>query len=107
MDLIRRWSGQDVDLTRPLPPDLIMAAAQADPEMIKVIGPYQAMLALPSSLDAVQARARDIYASGWLPPKPPGPTRDELADLVTAAAATHGHPAKDAALSATTAPARP
>ena len=32
-DLIRRWSGQDVDLTRPLPPDLIMAAAQADPEM--------------------------------------------------------------------------
>ncbi|HJY95742.1 MAG TPA: hypothetical protein VJ371_12380, partial [Streptosporangiaceae bacterium] len=73
-DLIRRWSGQDVDLTRPLPPDLIMAAAQADPEMIKVVGPYQAMLALPSSLDAVQARARDIYASGWHPPKPPGPT---------------------------------
>ena len=69
-DLIRRWSGRDVDLTRPLPPDLIMAAAQADPEMIKVVGPYQAMLALPSSLDAVQARARDIYASGWHPPKP-------------------------------------
>jgi hypothetical protein len=81
-----------------------MAAAQADPEMIKVVGPYQAMLALPSSLDAVQARARDIYASGWHPPKPPGPTRDELADLVTAAADTHGHPAKDAALSAATAP---
>jgi len=106
-DLIRRWSGQDVDLTRPLPPDLIMAAAQADPEMIKVVGPYQAMLALPSSLDAVQARARAIYASGWHPPKPPGPTRDELADLVTAAANSHGHPAKDAALSAATAPARP
>ena len=31
-DLIRRWSGQDVDLTRPLPSDLIMAAVQADPE---------------------------------------------------------------------------
>ena len=73
-DLIRRWSGQDVDLTRPLPPDLIIAAAQADPE-IKVIGPYQAMLAPPASLDAVQARARDIYASGWRPPVPPGPTR--------------------------------
>ncbi len=106
-DLIRRWSGRDVDLTRPLPPDLIMAAAQADPEMIKVVGPYQAMLALPSSLDAVQARARDIYASGWRPPKPPGPTRDEPADLVTAAANSHGHPAKDAALSAATAPAPP
>jgi 2-polyprenyl-6-methoxyphenol hydroxylase-like FAD-dependent oxidoreductase len=103
-DLIRRWSGQDVDLTRPLPPDLIMAAAQADPEIAKAAGPYQAMLALPSSLDAVQARAQDIYATGWHPPKPPGPTRDELADLVTAAADTHGHPAKDAALSAATAP---
>ena len=63
-----------------------MAAAQADPEMTQVVGPYQAMLALPSSLDAVQARARDIYATGWRPPVPPGPTRDELADLVTAAA---------------------
>ena len=80
-----------------------MAAAQADPDIARAAGPYQAMLALPSSLDAVQARARDIYASGWHPPKPPGPTRDELADLVTAAADTHGHPAKDAALSAATA----
>ena len=74
------------DLTRPLPSDLIMAAAQADPEIARVAGPYQAMLALPGSLDAVQARARDIYAAGWCPPMPPGPTRDELAALVTAAA---------------------
>ena len=87
-DLIRRWSGQDVDLTRPLPPDLVIAAAQADPEMIKAVGPYQAMLAPPASLDALQARARDIYASGWRPPIPPGPTREELADLVTTAAAS-------------------
>jgi hypothetical protein len=97
-DLIRRWSGQDVDLTRPLPPDLIMAAAQADPEMTKVVGPYAAMLAPPGSLDAVQARARALYATGWRPPVPPGPTRDELADLVTAAASSRGHPADDAAL---------
>ena len=99
-DLIRRWSGQDVDLARPLPPDLIMAAAQADPEMIKVVGPYQAMLALPSSLDAVQARARDIYATGWRPPVPPGPTRDELADLVTTAASSPQPPGRRCALSA-------
>jgi hypothetical protein len=97
-DLIRRWSGQDVDLTRPLPPDLIMAAAQADPEMAKIVGPYQAMLAPPSSLDAVQARARAIYSTGWRPPIPPGPTRDELAALVTAAASSQSHPAEDAAL---------
>jgi 2-polyprenyl-6-methoxyphenol hydroxylase-like FAD-dependent oxidoreductase len=87
-DLIRRWSGQDVDLTRPLPPDLVIAAAQADPAMMKVVGPYLAMLALPGSLDAVQARARDIYARGWRPPIPPGPTREELAGLVTAAASS-------------------
>jgi 2-polyprenyl-6-methoxyphenol hydroxylase-like FAD-dependent oxidoreductase len=102
-DLIRRWSGQDVDLTRPLPPDLIIAAGQADPEIAKATGPYQAMLALPSSLDAVQARARDIYATGWRPPVPPGPTRDELASLVTAAASAGSHAAEDAALPAATA----
>jgi len=99
-DLIRRWSGWDVDLTRPLPPDLIMAAAQADPGLMEVVGPYQAMLAPPASLDAVQTRSRDIYASGWHPPVPPGPTREELASLVTAAASSPTHPAQDAALSA-------
>jgi 2-polyprenyl-6-methoxyphenol hydroxylase-like FAD-dependent oxidoreductase len=97
-DLIRRLSGQDIDLARPLPPDLIMAAAQADPEIAKVVAPYQAMLAPPASLDTVQARARDIYASGWRPPVPPGPTRDELAGLVAAAAGSPGYPAKAAAL---------
>jgi 2-polyprenyl-6-methoxyphenol hydroxylase-like FAD-dependent oxidoreductase len=106
-DLIRRWSGQDVDLTRPLPPDLITAAAQADPEIARAAGPYQAMLALPGSLDAVQARAREIYATGWRPPLPPGPSRDELGDLVTAAASSRSHPAEDAALSGAADPARP
>ena len=98
-DLVRRWSGQDVDLTRRLPSDLIMAAVQADPEMIKVVGPYyQAMSALPASLDAVQARAREIYTSGWRPPTPPGPTRDELADLATAVTSSHSHRTDDAAM---------
>ncbi len=107
-DLIRRWSGQDIDLTRPLPPDLIIAAAQADPEIAKAAGPYQAMLAPPASLGAVQARARDLYAAGWRPPAPPGPTRDELASLVTAAAASsRSHPAQDAALPAAAAGGRP
>jgi 2-polyprenyl-6-methoxyphenol hydroxylase-like FAD-dependent oxidoreductase len=89
-DLIRRWSGQDVDLTRPLPSDLIIAAAAADPEMMKVVGPFQAMLSPPGSLDAVQARAREIYASGWRPPVPDGPSREELASLVGAAAGRAG-----------------
>jgi 2-polyprenyl-6-methoxyphenol hydroxylase-like FAD-dependent oxidoreductase len=85
-DLIRRWSGHDVDLTRRLPSDLIVAAVQADPGLVTAIGPYQAMLAPPGSLDAVQARAREIYASGWRPPIPPGPSRQELAALVAATA---------------------
>jgi 2-polyprenyl-6-methoxyphenol hydroxylase-like FAD-dependent oxidoreductase len=90
-DLIRRWSGHDVDLTRRLPSDLIVAAVQADPELITVVGPYLAMLAPPGSLDAVQARAREIYASGWRPPIPPGPSRQELASLVTAAGTSRSH----------------
>jgi 2-polyprenyl-6-methoxyphenol hydroxylase-like FAD-dependent oxidoreductase len=81
-ELIRRWSGHDVDLTRPLPSDLIVAATEVDPEMLKIVGPYMAMVALPASLAAVEPRAREIYASGWRPSLPDGPTRDELAELV-------------------------
>ena len=74
-----------------------MAATQADPEIAKVVGPYAAMQAPPASLDAVQSRARALYATGWRPPMPPGPTRDELADVVTAAASAPSYPADDAA----------
>jgi 2-polyprenyl-6-methoxyphenol hydroxylase-like FAD-dependent oxidoreductase len=81
-DRTRRWAGQDVDSSGRLPSDLIMAAAQVDPEIGPYIGPYASMSALPSSLDAVQSRAKDVYASGWRPPVPPGPTRDQLAEIV-------------------------
>lgn len=82
-DLTRRWSGHDIDLTRPLPSDLIMAATDVDPTMLKVVGSYMGMNALPTTLSAVQARAHEIYASGWRPPVSDGPTRDELVDLIT------------------------
>jgi hypothetical protein len=49
--------------------------------MNSVVRPYQAMLIPPGGLAAVEPRAREIYASGWRPPIPAGPTRDELADL--------------------------
>ena len=96
--VLRRWAGADVDLHQRLPSDLIIAAAHADPQIARAAGPYLAMLALPASLDAVQTRARDLYATGWRPPAPPGPTRDELAALVTAAASSRSHPAQHAAL---------
>jgi len=82
MHRVRRWAGQDMDLSGRLPSDLIMAAAEVDPEIGPYIGPYASMSALPSSLDAAQSRAKVVYASGWRPPAPPGPSRDELAELV-------------------------
>lgn len=80
-DRVRRWSGGDVDVSRRLPSELIVAAAEADPELRAVTGPYEGMLALPSTLETVEPRAREIYADGWRPTLVPGPTRDELAEL--------------------------
>ncbi|QJY49069.1 FAD-dependent oxidoreductase [Pseudonocardia broussonetiae] len=86
-----RWAGADVDLGARLPSDLVWAAAEADPSLMRVIGPYAVMQALPSSLHEVEPRAREVYASGWRPPVPAGPTRDELAALVTRAAERAGN----------------
>lgn len=83
---LRRWAGAEIDPAQPLPSDLVVAAAEADPSMMRTIGPYLGMQAPPASLDAVQERAREIYAGGWRPPVPPGPTRDELVEVITAAA---------------------
>jgi 2-polyprenyl-6-methoxyphenol hydroxylase-like FAD-dependent oxidoreductase len=81
----RRWAGQDVDLSQPLPSDLILAAAQADPGIFGATFGYLGMTALPASLRAVEPRARALYATGWRPSVAPGPTRDELARIIQAA----------------------
>ena len=86
-DLTRRWSGGDIDLTKRLPSDLILTAAEADRSLMPVVGPYLGMHALPDSLLAVEPRAKEIYAAGWRPPVPDGPTRDGLAELVLRALA--------------------
>lgn len=82
---LRRWAGHDIDLTIPLPSDLICAAADAVPEFWRVVGPYQAMLSPPSSLDAIELRARELYRTGWRPTEPEGPTRAELAEVIQTA----------------------
>lgn len=82
-DRMRRWSGGDVDPSRRLPSDLIVAAADADPALKDIVSPYVRMDALPASLAPAQARAREIYAAGWRPPVPDGPTRDELSEAVS------------------------
>ena len=66
------------------------ACREADPTLFPVVGPYLSMRALPSSLDPARPRATEIYASGWRPRVPDGPTRDELADLVTRSAEATG-----------------
>jgi flavin-dependent dehydrogenase len=85
-DQARRWAGGDVDLDRRLPSDLIVSATAVDKSMMEVVGPYLGMQALPDGLAAVEPRAREIYAGGWRPPVPPGPTRDELVDVIVAVA---------------------
>ena len=89
----RRWAGQDVDLGKPLPSDLILAAAQADPGILGAASGYLGMTALPGSLRAVEPRARALYSAGWRPAPAPGPTRDELADIIRMALSTAPVPA--------------
>jgi 2-polyprenyl-6-methoxyphenol hydroxylase-like FAD-dependent oxidoreductase len=82
-DRMRRWAGRDVDLGRPLPSDLIVAAAEADSGLRGIVEPYGRMAAPPASLKPAEPRAREIYARGWRPPVPDGPTRTELSEMVS------------------------
>jgi len=81
----RRWAGDDIDLAGHLPSDVIMMAAAQDPSIGEAIGPYVSMQALPSVLGTVEERARAVYRSGWRPQPDPGPSREELADIVATA----------------------
>jgi len=85
-DRLRRWGGGDVDVTRRLPSDLVVAAAAADERLRTAVEPFARMDALPASLHAVEPIARDVYAGGWRPAIPDGPTRDELGELCSAQA---------------------
>ncbi len=86
-DILRRWAGGDVDVSRPLPSDLVLEAAGKEPSLMRVAGPYMAMEVLPSALAEIEPRAREIYAAGWRPPPHDGPSRDELAEMIAPLAA--------------------
>ena len=49
-ELIRRWSGHDVDLTRPMPSDLIMAAMNEALEKVRA-GQMQQLTGLAGGLN--------------------------------------------------------
>jgi 2-polyprenyl-6-methoxyphenol hydroxylase-like FAD-dependent oxidoreductase len=91
-DRIARWSGRDVDIDAPLPSDLILDAARVRPEIMASAGGYLSMAALPASLREAEPLAREVYAGGWRPAYSPGPSRDELAEIVARAVAER-HPA--------------
>jgi 2-polyprenyl-6-methoxyphenol hydroxylase-like FAD-dependent oxidoreductase len=83
--MVRRWQGEDLDLTVPLTSDLIAAAVEADPRIGQHAGGYFAMTALPETLSPAEPLARAVYDKGWRPAYAPGPTRDELIDVIRAA----------------------
>ncbi|MDQ1643613.1 MAG: hypothetical protein QOJ90_2964 [Actinomycetota bacterium] len=83
--MVRRWQGDDLDLSRPLTTDLIAAAVEADPRIGQHAGGYFAMTALPETLRPAEPLARAVYQAGWRPAYAPGPTRDELVDAIRVA----------------------
>ena len=83
--MVRRWQGEDLDLSVPLTSDLIAAAVEADPRIGQHAGGYFAMTALPRTLSPAEPLARAVYQDGWRPAYAPGPTRDELVDVIRAA----------------------
>ncbi|WP_305787927.1 FAD-dependent oxidoreductase [Symbioplanes lichenis] len=83
-DLLGQWTGDTGGLPAgPLTSGRIFLAAFADRDLKKVVSDYSEMRILPTALAAVEPRAREILTSGWQPPRYEGPTRDELARLVT------------------------
>ncbi|MCW4352560.1 tryptophan 7-halogenase [Hoyosella sp. YIM 151337] len=83
--MVRRWKGEDLDLTIPLTSDLIAAAADADPRIGELTGGYFEMTALPETLRPAEPLARAVYQDGWRPAYAHGPNRDELVDVIRAA----------------------
>ncbi|MGA8209204.1 MAG: NAD(P)-binding protein [Nocardioidaceae bacterium] len=83
--MVRRWQGEDLDLGVPLTSDLIAAAADADPRIGAQAAGYFAMTALPETLRPAEPMARAVYEGGWRPAYAPGPTRDELVEVILAA----------------------
>lgn len=83
--MVRRWKGEDLNLSIPLTSDLIAAAADADPRIGELAGGYFEMTALPETLRPAEPLARAVYQDGWRPAYAHGPNRDELVDVIRAA----------------------
>jgi hypothetical protein len=82
--LLRRFDGDDIDLTERIPSDVICAAAATDPGLMPYVGMYFGMVAGPDVLDPIEDTARGLLESGWRPATP-GPTGEELARAISGA----------------------
>ncbi len=95
MDTARlaRWAGADIDLepAAALRPGH-RRRQRRTPASAGSLRPYLSMTAGPDSLDPLQAPAARVYETGWRPAYADGPTRDELARIVSSAV-PRGHDA--------------
>jgi 2-polyprenyl-6-methoxyphenol hydroxylase-like FAD-dependent oxidoreductase len=80
--MVRRWRGEDIDLSAPLTSDLIADAVRADPRIAPYAAGYFTMAELPATLQPVEPLARAVYERGWRPPLAEGPSRDELLAII-------------------------
>lgn len=85
-ELLRRYARDDLDIHGPLSSDIYCTAAEADPSLLPTVGPVLGMLTTPASLATIDERVRGMLQQGWRPGFTTGPTRDELAERVTALA---------------------
>jgi 2-polyprenyl-6-methoxyphenol hydroxylase-like FAD-dependent oxidoreductase len=79
--LLRRFAGEDIDLTEPIPSDVIVAAAEVDESLRPYAAMYGGMVTGPDILDAAEPRVRELLAEGWQPDTR-GPTGAELAEAM-------------------------
>jgi hypothetical protein len=79
---VRRWKGEDLDLSGPLTSDLIADAVEAEPRIGQYAAGYFAMTALPATLRPAEPLARRVYETGWRAPYAQGPNRDELVEVI-------------------------
>jgi 2-polyprenyl-6-methoxyphenol hydroxylase-like FAD-dependent oxidoreductase len=79
---VRRWKGEDLDLSGPLTSDLIADAVAAEPRIGQYAAGYFAMTALPATLRPAEPLARRVYETGWRAPYAQGPSRDELVEVI-------------------------
>jgi hypothetical protein len=84
---LARFRGEDIDLERRIPSDVVCACAEVDPAIMAAAGPYLGMLAGPAVLDRVQEKARAVLSTGWRAPYAAGPNRDQVARLTLEPAA--------------------